>query len=746
MSVIKKNGFGCVCLLFILLSSSGFAQKIIENPAFEVSKSGITHISKIELSATETKIHVHNTFLRYWWVDFSKDIFIQDCATGEKYQVTGIEGGEFEEHIFMPESGEKTITLTFPPLSKTIKKIDYNNRIYGISLGAKQAKKKKQNTVPKEVTNWINLELSKSTEKPITDYNSPQFFSKTPARLIGYIKGYDKRLDFTTGIMYMGNVITREDYPIVIPIEPDGRFEVDLPILHPLHSYISINNKTIALYFEPGQTLAMILDWEEFLTADRLRNIRYKFKDIVFKGAIAKVNEDLLGFTFKIFNYKVFEKQVTTLSPVDFNAQQLETRKENAENIKKYIKEYNISTKAKKILDYSNRLEYATQLFNFVSDRSYAVKKDTLNDILKIPVTDDFYNFLKDIPLNDKGLLVVDRFSEFVNRFEFSKAISIYYPKAEIIKHDLKPEKTLLEYFEEMGIELLEKDKALRLSFEENPPKSVKELMERYKLYSDEYKKAEKAYSKKYIQPLINKNSEPQKISMEKWSMRDSVVTNTFKLEKNLVCDMMKIRALKYDISRSNSTFAHEYWNTLKKDIADPFLQQEGARMVNKAFPIITKQDNVLDGQMSKKTTITVKTIKLPEGRATTIFKNIMDAYKGKIIFVDFWATSCAPCVGGIKRMKETRAEYEGNKDFDFVFITDERQSPKNKYSTFIKEQELKNTYRIPTDDYNYLRQLFKFNGIPKYVVIDKKGDVLNDSFEMYNFKSELAGILAENK
>ena len=58
--------------------------------------------------------------------------------------------------------------------------------------------------------------------------------------------------------------------------------------------------------------------------------------------------------------------------------------------------------------------------------------------------------------------------------------------------------------------------------------------------------------------------------------------------------------------------------------------------------------------------------------------------------------------------MKKTRKEYEGNKEFDFVFITEQRSSPEKRYDNFVKQQELKNTYRLSTDDYNYLRQLFK--------------------------------------
>ena len=82
--------------------------------------------------------------------------------------------------------------------------------------------------------------------------------------------------------------------------------------------------------------------------------------------------------------------------------------------------------------------------------------------------------------------------------------------------------------------------------------------------------------------------------------------------------------------------------------------------------------------------------------------------------------------------------------DFDFVFITDDRTSPRNDYDKFVAEQELKNIHRISADEMNYLRQLFKFNGIPRYIVINKEGKVWNDDFQMHNFEFELPKYLTK--
>lgn len=92
--------------------------------------------------------------------------------------------------------------------------------------------------------------------------------------------------------------------------------------------------------------------------------------------------------------------------------------------------------------------------------------------------------------------------------------------------------------------------------------------------------------------------------------------------------------------------------------------------------------------------------------------------------------------------MKGTREKYLGNKELEFVFITDEKSSPAKDYAKFVNEQALKNTFKLSEDDFFYLRELFQFNGIPRYVLLGKDGKVLNNNFEMHNFSYEIKKLV----
>lgn len=650
-------------LLFLLFSICIFASKpqIIENPSYEVKTSGIYNVSKVELNDTTTRLYIHNTFLPSWWVEFSKEDIIIDSKTKKSYKPIAIEGTEFDKKLWMPKSGDSTIVLIFPKLDKSVEKIDFRNYILGISLKESSNNTKKNTQISSRVTTWLDSKLKKDAKKKLIDFNSPLFLKQDTARLIGYIKGYDPRLNFSTGIIYTGNQITREDYPTVIRIYPDGRFEANFILIHPVYSYFVINDVLVRFYIEPGQTLSVVLNWDEFLIADRLRNIRYQMKGIVFGGALAKMNDELQKYPKEESNYKESQKKVATLSPNDFKKDQLLTLAQNNKKLEAYVKTNPLTAKTFTILKNENLLESSANLLDYVNTRTYMLmsKKDTINQTVEFPVPDDYYSFLKDMPLNDNSLLVSGNYSLFINRFEYC-----------------------------------------------NPLNVLSKSFKRGVVWAKDYS-----------------------FRLEEWRLKDSVVENSLRLKPNLAYEIAKIRSLKFSLNQMSKASASEYWDSLKVGIKNPVLIKTGNDILLKTFP-----ENL------------AAAYELPTGVATDVFKKIIDPFKGKILFIDFWATSCGPCVAGIKRMKATREKYKDNPDFDFIFITDEGASPLETYNKMVAEQEMKNTFRISKDNFNYLRQLFKFNGIPHYAVIDKNGKVISGDFEMYHFESELTKILSNNK
>lgn len=724
-------------LFLLLFFSVAVAQtKTINDPAYEFNKSGIYNVPKIVLTDSATLLTMHVTFVPHWWVQFNDDEVIRDSDTKQEYKVKEIKGAVFGEYLWMPDSGDSTIVLVFPPLPASTRKIDYQNQIFGLLLDPTHTGSPKQLGISPDIDKWLQEELDKASNTAMSNYELSSFFNEKPARLIGCIKGYDPRAGFTTGMVYAQNDLTREDYPIVIKIEPDGRFEAEIPMVMPKHTWALFNERVmVPFYIEPGQTLGMILDWDEFLTFDRRRNIRYQFNQIEFSGSLSSVNQELMGYPASQFNYEEYDKKRKTMAPLDFKADQLASYQNELSRFENYLTEHTLSAKAQTLLRNKIMLASANYLFNYTLSRDYYAQQDSTNEMLKMPIPESYYDFLKPLPLNDPGLLVCNEFSEFINRFEycelFSKAQSQYYKN--LYSKRKKPEKSLLQYFDEEKIAITEEERkfltlADKVQLTDDEYSQLQQMSAVSETLSQKYKEEFQKYADKYISPDPVDRSQ---MEIDLWKLKDSILVNTLELKPNLVYETAKIRSLDFAFKNAESKEkAAELWAFLKQDIINPYLLGTGNTLFDKRFP----------------STTSIAAKQLPNGPGTDVFRKIISPYKGKVLFVDFWAISCGPCVSGIKQMKETREKYMENPDFEFIFITDERSSPEKYYTDFVKDQQLKNTYRISTDDFNLLRQLFRFNGIPHYVVIDQNGDVINDEFELYSFETELGKLLPAYK
>ena len=113
----------------------------------------------------------------------------------------------------------------------------------------------------------------------------------------------------------------------------------------------------------------------------------------------------------------------------------------------------------------------------------------------------------------------------------------------------------------------------------------------------------------------------------------------------------------------------------------------------------------------------------VPKTEADLLFDSIVKKYKGKVVYVDFWATWCGPCRSGIERIKTLKDEMEGM-NVAFVYITNP-SSPQNTWLNMIPEIKGEH-YRVSNDEWNFLKSKFNISGIPHYVLVGKNGEVIN--------------------
>ena len=94
--------------------------------------------------------------------------------------------------------------------------------------------------------------------------------------------------------------------------------------------------------------------------------------------------------------------------------------------------------------------------------------------------------------------------------------------------------------------------------------------------------------------------------------------------------------------------------------------------------------------------------------------------FKGKNLFINYWATWCNPCLAEMPYMVELYEKYKNEKDIIFLFLS--REELKTIKNYIPKDENLQKLplYKIITDD-----EFFATSGIPTTFIIDSGGEVL---------------------
>ena len=97
-----------------------------------------------------------------------------------------------------------------------------------------------------------------------------------------------------------------------------------------------------------------------------------------------------------------------------------------------------------------------------------------------------------------------------------------------------------------------------------------------------------------------------------------------------------------------------------------------------------------------------------------------LENYKGKVIFLNFWATWCPPCKKEMPDVESIYKEYgENKKDVVILGINSEKE---NEVKKFLKDKG----YTFPTviDENSEVMRKYFIQAFPTSFVIDKEGNV----------------------
>ena len=133
----------------------------------------------------------------------------------------------------------------------------------------------------------------------------------------------------------------------------------------------------------------------------------------------------------------------------------------------------------------------------------------------------------------------------------------------------------------------------------------------------------------------------------------------------------------------------------------------------------------------------------VPVNSADSLFDKIVEKYRGKVVYVDFWGTWCIPC---LEEMPNSKALYKTFNGKDIIFLFLGVQSNEKVWKATIAEKQIPGEHYLLKDtEYNVLKKKFNITGVPHYLIVDKRGYVKDSNASRpgdKNVKKDLDDLL----
>ncbi len=92
---------------------------------------------------------------------------------------------------------------------------------------------------------------------------------------------------------------------------------------------------------------------------------------------------------------------------------------------------------------------------------------------------------------------------------------------------------------------------------------------------------------------------------------------------------------------------------------------------------------------------------------------------KGKVIFLNFWATWCPPCIAEMPNIQKLYDKYKDNSDVAFFMVSNQKQKT---VKDFIEDKGY--TFPVYINSFS-LPKVFEYSSIPTTFVISKDGKIV---------------------
>lgn len=125
-----------------------------------------------------------------------------------------------------------------------------------------------------------------------------------------------------------------------------------------------------------------------------------------------------------------------------------------------------------------------------------------------------------------------------------------------------------------------------------------------------------------------------------------------------------------------------------------------------------------------------IRTVNFQSESASDLINKIIDGAEGKVIYIDHWATWCAPCINEFEENTPNFVK-RFSKDVEFVYLCHKSNRPQ--WKAMISKFQLEGEhYFIEENIVGEISDVFSIKGYPTYTIINKKGEIIesNESYK----------------
>lgn len=241
-----------MALSLIALSGNAFVPEVAYQPRF-------MSIDSISCSPQSTRLSVTLTHYPNYWVKIDSLSVLTDEATGRSFPIIGQENLPLSQEIWMPESGEHSGVLIFPPLPSDVVSLTFSepgskpeNKVIGLRLDRERQSVGELRGMSREDVLAQSAPQEKWNGLDPGAYAQMEFYkpgSRTilQGRMANVPPGHTTTLRTT-------NYLTGKDDVTLVEFDSVGNFCEDLPVVYPQIGFMDMGRSMIRVMLCPGDT------------------------------------------------------------------------------------------------------------------------------------------------------------------------------------------------------------------------------------------------------------------------------------------------------------------------------------------------------------------------------------------------------------------------------------------------------------------------------------------------------------